>query len=68
MVALSDPAAATRMVGLLHYILPDCLVLARAETEAHAVELTEAGAHKAIPELVATGDRLAAIILHGEDP
>ena len=65
-VALSDPAAATRLVGLVHYILPDRPVLARAETEDHARELTQAGAQTVVPELVATGDRLASVILDGD--
>ncbi len=67
-VALSDPAAATRLVGLLHYILPDRPVMARAETEDHARELIKAGARAVIPELVATGDRLAALVLGDDAP
>ena len=67
-VALSDPAAATRLVGLLHYILPDRPVLARAETEEHARDLTEAGADTVVPELVATGDRLAELIVDADGP
>ena len=67
-VALSDPAAATRLVGLLHYILPERPILARAETEDHARELIEAGARTVVPELVATGDRLAALVLEDDAP
>ncbi len=67
-VALSDPAAATRLVRLLHYILPERPILARAETEDHARELIEAGARTVVPELVATGDRLAALVLEDGPP
>ena len=46
--------------------VPDRPVLARAETEDHARELTQAGAQTVVPELVATGDRLASVILDGD--
>ncbi len=67
-VALSDPAAATRLVGLLRHTLPDRPVLARAETEDHVRELIDAGARTVVPELVATGDRLAALVLEDDAP
>ena len=61
-VALSDPEAATRLVGILGALYPGRPVLARAETDDHARELAETGADEIVPELVATGDRLAALV------
>ena len=62
-VALSDSEAATRLVGTLRHMLPDLPVLARATNDAHAAELVRAGASFVVPELVATGRRLAEHIL-----
>ena len=61
-VALSDSEAATRLVGTLRHMLPDLPVLARATNDAHAAELVRAGASFVVPELVATGKRLAQYI------
>lgn len=62
-VALSDSEAATRLVGALRHTLPDLPVFARATNDAHAAELVRAGASFVVPELVATGKRLAERIL-----
>ena len=62
-VALSDSDAATRLVGLLRGMLPDLPILARATNDAHAAELVRAGATYVVPELVATGRRLAERIV-----
>ena len=62
-VALSDSEAATRLVGILRGMLPDLPVLARATNDAHAAELVRAGASFVVPELVATGRRLAQHIV-----
>ena len=62
-VALSDSEAATRLVGALRHMLPDLPVFARATNDAHAAELVRAGASFVVPELVATGKRLAERIL-----
>ena len=62
-VALDNPRAALTLVALLNYIFPDLTVHARARDEAHARELEQAGAHAVVPELVATGVRLASSIL-----
>ena len=65
-VALSDSEAATRLVGILRGVLPDIPVLARATNDSHAAELVRAGATFVVPELVATGRRLAEhIVPHG---
>lgn len=62
-VALDNPKAALTLVALLSYIFPDLKVHARARDEDHARELEQAGAHAVVPELVATGVRLAGSIL-----
>ncbi len=62
-VALSDSEAATRLVGILRGMLPELTVLARAANDAHAAELVRAGASFVVPELVATGRRLAEHIV-----
>ena len=62
-VALSDSEAATRLVGLLRGMLPDLPILARAANDVHAEELDKAGATFVVPELVATGRRLAERIV-----
>ena len=67
-VALSDSEAATRLVGLLRGMLPDLPILARAANDVHAEELDRAGATFVVPELVATGRRLAErIVAPGRD-
>ena len=58
-VAFSDSEAATRLVGILRNMFPEIPVLARATNESHAAELVRAGASFVVPELVATGKRLA---------
>lgn len=58
-VAFSDSEAATRLVGTLRNMFPEIPVLARAANDSHAAELVRAGASFVVPELVATGKRLA---------
>ncbi|MEE8500046.1 MAG: NAD-binding protein, partial [Kiloniellales bacterium] len=62
-VAVDSPKAALQMVALVCYIFPELQVYARARDEAHAQELEQLGAHAAVPELVATGVKLAGSIL-----
>ncbi len=62
-VAVDSPKTALQLVALVCYIFPDLEVYARASDEAHARELENLGAHAAIPELVATGFKLAGSIL-----
>jgi CPA2 family monovalent cation:H+ antiporter-2 len=49
--------------ALLHYLFPKLPVYARARDDLHARELKHAGAHIVVPELVATGIKLAGSIL-----
>ena len=65
-VAVDDPAAALRLVGFLHYLFPTLRIIARASGPEHAEALRDAGAAEVVPELVATGIKLATTIL--EDP
>ena len=53
---------AVRMVQLVRYIFPDLRIYARARDSQHADELTRSGAHIVVPELVATGVKLAGSI------
>lgn len=62
-VALNNSDTALRLVGWLHYIFPDLPIFARAHDDEHANALKKAGASVVIPELVATGDKLANAIL-----
>lgn len=62
-VAMGHRQAASQAVALLKYILPELPVYARAVDQDHAEELKRAGAMSVVPELVATGERLADAIL-----
>jgi CPA2 family monovalent cation:H+ antiporter-2 len=62
-VAVDNPKAALQTVALLHYLFPELRVYARARDDLHARELKRAGAHIVVPELVATGIKLAGSIL-----
>ena len=62
-VAVDNPRAALQTVALLRYIFPELKVYARARDEDYARELEQAGAHVVIPELLATGIKLAGSIL-----
>ncbi len=62
-VALRDPNAAIQLVGLVHYLFPELPIYARAYDDEHATIPEEAGAVVVVPELVATGNRLAGGIM-----
>ena len=64
-VAMNNPKAALQLVALMNYIFPNLPVYARARDDAHARELEKAGAHTVVPELVATGVKLASSIVEG---
>ena len=66
-VALDDPKAAAQLVALVCYIFPNLKVYARAQDDAHAQELQKLGAHTVVPELVATGVKLAGSIIDAMD-
>ena len=56
-------APGLQLVALLRYIFPELKIYARAYDEAHAKDLTEAGANTVVPEMNPTGQRLARSIL-----
>lgn len=62
-IAIDDARAALHLVSFLRYIFPDLKIFVRARDEQHAADLKQAGAHIVVPELVATGVRLAGSIL-----
>ncbi len=62
-VAVDNPQVALRAVAIVRYIFPDLKIYARAHDDAHARELAHAGADTVVPELVATGHRLAGSII-----
>ncbi len=66
-VAVDSRKAALQIVALVRYIFPDMKVYARARDEDHAEELKQLGAHIVVPELVATGVKLAGSILDAVD-
>jgi len=62
-VAVDNPQVALRAVAIVRYIFPDLKIYARAHDDAHARELARAGADTVVPEMVATGHRLAGSII-----
>ncbi len=62
-IAVDNPKAALQIVALLHYLFPELRIYARARDDLHADELKHAGAHIVVPELIATGLKLAGSIL-----
>jgi CPA2 family monovalent cation:H+ antiporter-2 len=66
-VAVDNPKAALQLVAMVCYIFPDLEIHARARDDAHAGELEKLGAHVVVPELVATGVKLAGSILDAMD-
>jgi CPA2 family monovalent cation:H+ antiporter-2 len=62
-VAVDNPQVALRAVAMVRYIFPDLKIYARAHDDTHAKELARAGANTVVPELVATGHRLAGSIM-----
>jgi CPA2 family monovalent cation:H+ antiporter-2 len=62
-VAVDNPQVALRAVAMVRYIFPELKIYARAHDDAHARELARAGADTVVPELVATGHRLAGSII-----
>jgi CPA2 family monovalent cation:H+ antiporter-2 len=64
-VAVDNPQVALRTVAMVRYIFPELKIYARAHDDNHARELARAGADTVVPELVATGHRLAGSIIEG---
>ena len=64
-VAVDNPKVALQLTALLHYVLPELPILARAYDDAHAAELERAGAAHVIPEPAPIGAKIAELILSG---
>ncbi len=62
-VAVDNPQVALRTVAMVRYIFPELKIYARAHDDNHARELARAGADTVVPELVATGHRIADHIM-----
>ena len=67
-IAVDNPKAALQLAALVHYILPELLVVARAYDDAHAAELRAAGVDIAIPEPSPISDRIADAVLEKINP
>ena len=62
-IAINDAEKAVQLVALVHYVLPETLILSRAFDDAHAKELREAGATLTVPEPSSIGDTMADSLL-----
>jgi CPA2 family monovalent cation:H+ antiporter-2 len=62
-VAINDAEKAVQLVALVHYVLPETLILSRAFDEEHAAELRAAGANLTVPEPASIGDTMAESLL-----
>jgi len=67
-VTVDNPRVALQLTALVHYVLPQIPILARAYDEAHADELERAGAAHVIPEPAPIGATIAELILHPPPP
>ncbi len=67
-IAINDAEKAVQLVALVHYVLPEMLILSRAFDEEHAKELREAGANLTIPEPSSIGDTMADSLLQALAP
>lgn len=62
-IAIDDAEKAVQLVALVHYVLPETLILSRAFDEDHAKELRAAGATLTVPEPASIGDTMAESLL-----
>jgi CPA2 family monovalent cation:H+ antiporter-2 len=67
-IAINDAEIAVQLVALVHYVLPETLILSRAFDEEHAKELREAGATLTVPEPSSIGDTMADSLLQALAP
>jgi len=66
-VAVDNPRVALQLTALLHYVLPELTILARAYDDAQAAELKRAGATYVVPEPAPIGATIAELILQERD-
>ncbi len=62
-IAINDAEKAVQLVALVHYVLPEMLILSRAFDDEHAAELRKAGAALTVPEPSSIGDTMAESLL-----
>jgi CPA2 family monovalent cation:H+ antiporter-2 len=67
-IAINDAEKAVQLVALVHYVLPEMLILSRAFDDEHARELQAAGASLTIPEPSSIGDTMADALLKALAP
>ena len=67
-IAINDAEKAIQLVALVHYVLPEMLILSRAFDDAHAAELRAAGANLTVPEPTSIGDTMADSLLKALAP
>jgi CPA2 family monovalent cation:H+ antiporter-2 len=67
-VAINDAEKAVQLVALVHYVLPEMLILSRAFDNEHAAELRAAGASLTVPEPTSIGDTMADSLLNALGP
>lgn len=67
-IAINDAEKAVQLVALVHYVLPELLILTRAYDDDHARELRAAGAHLTVPEPSSIGDTMADVLLRALRP
>lgn len=67
-IAINDAEKAIQLVALVHYVLPEMLIVSRAFDDAHAAELRAAGASLTIPEPSSIGDTIAEALLKSLGP
>jgi CPA2 family monovalent cation:H+ antiporter-2 len=67
-IAINDAEKAVQLVALVHYILPEMVILSRAFDDEHAKELRDAGAHLTVPEPSSIGDTMSDALLQALAP
>jgi K+:H+ antiporter len=67
-IAINDAEKAVQLVALVHYVLPQMMILSRAFDEEHAGELRAAGANLTVPEPSSIGDTMADSLLQALAP
>ena len=67
-IAINDAEKAVHLVALVHYVLPEMVILSRAFDDEHAKELRDAGAHLTVPEPSSIGDTMSDALLQALTP
>jgi CPA2 family monovalent cation:H+ antiporter-2 len=67
-IAINDAEKAVHLVALVHYVLPEMVILSRAFDDEHAKELRDAGAHLTVPEPSSIGDTMSDALLQALAP